>query len=318
MWKAIGLISVFVVAISAYPQSKNQASPSPASYGLAPGKPTPPVKIPVKGGITPAPVATTPSGPVNPFNITFVVSARGLPNKKKDKVDVDPYIKVFTRTGTTQAGTDWTPIGQTDVYTDNDNPDFYNVFSLVWIKGTKQVLHFEVKNKNTLKDDAIGQVDIDVDEYVLQKNQDTTAKLSEVGSIVVKKTTPISFRLYARNVPKMDTFGGASDPFVECFWRKGKDGNDTLFYTTKVIEDVENADWDETIGFPNYQKGADQYWHFKVHDRDSVSGNDFVGETLVEVDPFVQKRAAKVNRLSNDKVKDAKDSKAATLTVTPA
>jgi hypothetical protein len=56
----------------------------------------------------------------------------------------------------------------------------------------------------------------------------------------------------------MDTFGGASDPFVECYWRKGRDGNDTLFYTTKVIEDVESPDWDETIEFANYQKGAGQ------------------------------------------------------------
>jgi len=132
MWKAIGLTSFLVVAISAYPQSKN---PSPAPYGVTPGKVQPPsIPPPIKGGITPAP-----SGPVNPFNITFVVSARGLPNKKKDKVDVDPYIKVFTRTGATQEGTEWKPIGQTDVYTDNDNPDFYNVFSLVWTKGTKQV-----------------------------------------------------------------------------------------------------------------------------------------------------------------------------------
>jgi len=60
------------------------------------------------------------------------------------------------------------------------------------------VLHFEVKSKNTFKDDAVGQVDIDVDEYVLQKNQDTTVKLSDGGSLTLKKTTPVSFRLYAR------------------------------------------------------------------------------------------------------------------------
>jgi len=71
--------------------------------------------------------------------------------------------------------------------------------------------------------------------------------------------------LLCRNVPKMDTFGGASDPYVECFWRKGKDGNDTLFYTTKVIDDVENADWDETIEFPNYQKGADQVYNIHTN-----------------------------------------------------
>lgn len=56
----------------------------------------------------------------------------------------------------------------------------------------------------------------------------------------------------------MDTFNGLSDPFVECFWRKGKDGNDTLFFTTKTIDDTENPDWDQTIEFANYQKGTDQ------------------------------------------------------------
>lgn len=57
-------------------------------------------------------------------------------------------------------------------------------------------------------------------------------------------------------VPKMDAFNGLSDPFVECYWRKGKAGNDTLFYTTKVIEDSENPDWNEIIEFQNYQNKA--------------------------------------------------------------
>lgn len=56
----------------------------------------------------------------------------------------------------------------------------------------------------------------------------------------------------------MDTFGGASDPFVECYWRKGRDGNDTLFFTTEKQDDLENVDWKEIIEFSNYQKGTNQ------------------------------------------------------------
>jgi len=85
-----------------------------------------------------------------------------------------------------------------------------------------------------------------------------------------------------------------------------------LFYKTKTVEDSENPDWNETIEFKNYQKGANYWWHFKVLDADALGSNDFIGETLVEVDPFVQKRAAKVNSLS----KDAKNK--AQLTITPA
>lgn len=169
-------------------------------------------------------------------------------------------MKAFHRTGQLSQIGDWIPIGQTDVIDDNANPEFNNVFWFMWNKGTNQKWHFEVKNKNTItKDDALGQVDVLVDDYVLKNNQDLTIKLNDgAGSLILKKTTPVRFQLYARNLPKMDTFGGASDPFVECYWRKGRDGNDTKFYTTETQTDKENADWNETIEFSNYQKGTSQ------------------------------------------------------------
>jgi len=257
------------------------------------------------------PVASTPAGTQNSYNLTFVVAAKDLPVKKNSLPD--PYIKISHRIGTTQTA-DWTPIGQTDQLEDNANPEFNNVFWFMWNKGTGQQWHFEVKNHNTIsKDDTIGLVDVNVDDYVLKNNQDLTVKLSEGGNLILKKTTPVRFQLYARNLPKMDTFGGASDPFVECYWRRGRDGNDTLFFTTETQQDKENADWNEIIEFSNYQKGTSQYWHFKVFDHDSTTGNDNLGDALVEIDPFVQKRAAKINKLQSDN----KDSKA-TLTVTPA
>lgn len=271
-----------------------------------PGKPK------TASSTTAAPAASTPSGTQNSYNLTFVLAAKELPVKKKNSLP-DPYIKAFHRIGTTQT-VDWTPIGQTDTLDDNANPQFNNVFWFMWNKGTGQQWHFEVKSHNTIgKDDALGQVDVNVDDYVLKSNQDLTVKLSDGGNLIVKKTTPVRFSLYARNLPKMDTFGGASDPFVECYWRRGRDGNDTMFAKTEKQDDKENADWTDIIEFSNYQKGTDQYWHFKVFDYDSTTGNDNLGDALVEVDPFVLKRAAKVNKLQSEN----KDSKA-TLTVTPA
>jgi hypothetical protein len=256
--------------------------------------------------------AAVPSGPGNPFNLTFVVSARDLPVKKKG-AKLDSYVKVSHKTATLQNTGDWIPIGQTETLKDTVNPTFLKVFTFEWTKGFNQKWHFEVKEPHTLsKDVLIGQADVTIDEYVLQKSQDMTVKLSEGGSLVIKKVEPVSFRLYARMVPKMDPLNGASDPFVVCSWRIGKDGNNTEFYKTKVVKDSENPDWNETIEFPNYQKRADMWWHFKVYDEDSVSGNDVVGEALVEIDPFVEKRAAKSTPLS----KDPKNK--ATLTVTPA
>jgi len=281
-------------------------SSTTASYGV-----TPTTKKGAASGIkSPTP---TPEGPANPFNITFVVAARDLPVKKKGS-KVDPYIKIGHKTGTLQEVTkDWLPVGETEKLKANNNPDFLSVLTYEWTKGKNQIWHFEVKAKHSIsKDEILGTADIKIDEYVLQKNQDMTVKLSEGGTLIVKKVQPVTFRLFARMVPKMDTFNGASDPFVECYWRIGNKGNDTLFYTTKTIEDSENPDWNETIEFKNYQKGTDMWWHFKVQDSDSVSGNDFIGEALVEIDPFVAKRAAMNKKLSTD----AKNK--ATLTITPA
>ena len=60
-----------------------------------------------------------------------------------------------------------------------------------------------------------------------------------------------------RNLPRLDPFNGKSDAFVKCYWRRGPNGEEVKFYETKVENDVENVDWNETIEFPNYIKGTD-------------------------------------------------------------
>ena len=60
-----------------------------------------------------------------------------------------------------------------------------------------QKLHFKVKDNNNFMDETLGEAVIDVDDYVA-KGQKTNVSLSNGGSILVQKTTPIKFRLYAR------------------------------------------------------------------------------------------------------------------------
>jgi len=260
---------------------------------------------------------TTAKPTLNTYNLTFVVSAKDLPAKTKT-TKLNPYVKISHRNSSSAANS-WTDLGKTDQLSSTDvNPIWYNVFWFDWTKGTGQVLHFEVKDHHSItRDSVLGTVDLDLDEYVLKKNQDVTIKLSNGGNLIVKKTLPVKFRLYARNLPKMDTRNGLSDPFVECYWRIGKNGTapgvqNHLFYKTKVIDNVENADWNETIEFANYQKGTNQWLHFKVWDLDPATSNDFLGEAIVEVDPFVEKRATKHNKLSTDPKNKGQ------LTLTPA
>jgi hypothetical protein len=57
---------------------------------------------------------------------------------------------------------------------------------------------------------------------------------------------------------KRDTFGGKSDPYVKCYWRRGPDGTDVEFAKTTVINNVVDAEWMEILGFNGYQQGTDQ------------------------------------------------------------
>ena len=62
-----------------------------------------------------------------------------------------------------------------------------------------------------------------------------------------------------RALPRKDQFGGKSDPYVEVYWRKGKEGKeDHSLGKTAVIDNEDNPDFPETFYFDNYQKGSDQ------------------------------------------------------------
>jgi len=95
----------------------------------------------------------------------------------------------------------------------------------------------------------------------------------------------------------MDPFHGKSDPFVKAYWKRGSNGEEIKFYQTETKSDLENVDWDETIEFPNYIRGTDLWWVFKVRDYDGIGSDDDLGQALVEVDPYVSARQTKRVRL---------------------
>ena len=60
-----------------------------------------------------------------------------------------------------------------------------------------QKWHFEIRDHDVMNyDDVLGTVDVDVDQFV---RQDGTyrARLSTEGYLVIRKTTPIAFKLRA-------------------------------------------------------------------------------------------------------------------------
>jgi len=228
-------------------------------------------------------------------NLTFVISAKDIPNK--DYVDtVDPFIKLY-QSSKTQIEPE--KFGTTEVVENSVDPEYTTTFWFIWKKGTGQKWNFKVRDQDDLRpDDHLGEADIDVDEYV-NKGEILNVSLSDGGSLLVQKTTPIKFKLYGRSLPRKDPFSGKSDPFVKCYWRRGSNGDPIKFFTTEVVDNVENVDWNSTIEFPNYIKGTDLWWLFKVRDSDGTSGDDDLGEALVEIDQFVEKRQTKILRLGD-------------------
>jgi len=235
-------------------------------------------------------------------NLYFVVSSKNLPSKDANSGLVDPYVNVFygiIPPDVKKQGTDLDALGVSETINDEANPKWVKVFKVQYTKGTYQKLYVEVHDHDPLNpDDVVGDAYIDLDEYVANGQYLTAPLSSKSGSVVITKTTPFLFTLAVKNVPALDEFGGLSDPFVKCYFRYGKEGKDVKFYETNTVDNVETASWEQPISFDNYQKGTNQFFHFKVRDHDAITGNDDIGESFLEIDPFVEKKMSSVLPLS--------------------
>lgn len=265
-----------------------------------------------KPAIKTGPAAAPVPPPRASGNVTFVLSGTTIPTADSNS-KADAFVTVFSKTGTAAE----VELGRTETLKDQDNPIWNKVFWVDWKKGTGQKLRFVVKDYDTLsRSDVLGEVTVDVDEYV-EKNQNMKVPLKNPadspkikgGFLSIQKVQPTKFLLYARNIPAKDPFSGKSDVYVEVFWRKGMNGTDIPLGTTEVIDDTETPDWKTQFEFANFQRGTEQYWYFHVYDKDSLS-SDNIGDLLVPVDPFVAKRATSINKLKGS---DGK----ATLAITP-
>jgi len=273
-------------------------------------------------------MTTVPGSPVRrpgtskpvPVKLNFVLSARGLPMKDRGCVGgtvQDPLVKLLHKTNRTQK--DWTEFGVTSHINNQANPDWLEVFSYDWIEGAGQQWRFELFDHDLLsKNDPMGYAEVNVDYYVLSKFQELSTKLvnpaagTATGTLQVKNVTPISFRLMADDIPHLDPLGGKSDPYVECYWSHGQNGPLNLFGTTHIIKNVESADWGR-FEFANYKRGTNQWWTFKVYDKDPLPKDDVIGECTMEIDAFVANRSTVIKQLSEDPKKNK-----ATLTIKPA
>jgi len=237
-------------------------------------------------------------------NLYFVLSATSLPSKDANEGKADPYAKVYFGELPPERksfGQDLDKIGETETIINDDNPKWLKVFKVQYVKGVSQKLWVEIGDHDPVNpDDIIGDAWIDLDEYVDNGHHLTVPiKGTKSGSLVIQNTAPFLFSLALKNVPHLDEFGGKSDPFIKCYFRYGKDGKDYKFYETEVINNVDSADWaSPPIAFDHFQRGTSQFIHFVVKDSDSITADDEIGDALMDVEAFVDKKQTSVLRLS--------------------
>lgn len=242
--------------------------------------------------------------PTKQNNITFVLSAKDLPTQD-DRSHADPFVKLYSYEGSNATAEELNRFGTTDVIVNKDSPVWHtNVYWFLHEAGKQQKWRFVVVDHDILDyDDVIGQVDVDVDNFVRQSTGTLNVSLSNGGSLKIQRTYPIVFKLRATNLPPKDRSWwsvGLSDPYVECYYRIGRnspESQDVLFYTTQVITDVESPVFDEIIELPQYVMNSDLFVHFKLWDADTLSGDDFLGETNLISTDLLGKRQGSVQEL---------------------
>jgi len=241
------------------------------------------------------------------YNITFVLAATGLPSAD-DYSKADAFAKLWDyrydnkTSGNNTGEPALNRFGTTAPVMNNENPEWLEVFSFWYEPGTGQKWHFEVRDHDVMNyDDVLGATDVDVDQFVAHKGP-YRAKLSSQGYLLIKRTSPITFKIRATNLPPKDRVWGSegpSDPYCTIYSRIHRAGEDTWLGETSTITDENSPIWPETFEYASYIPGQNQHLVFKVYDDDVFSADDDLGEALISVDELASKRGAVVYPLAH-------------------
>jgi Ca2+-dependent lipid-binding protein len=254
-------------------------------------------------------VALAQSAAVEKAKLKIKVSGRNLVDK--DNVGTsDPY---YILKYSTDMGNSKTEIGRSDTITDQENPDWGNVFEFDFDRRKKQYLYFHVYDEDNLReDDNVGRVWINVADYV-DKGQLTNANLDKGGYLQIKSadstvdtrsgsgpagnlplpagqdSATLKFKVSATNLPTKDDVGfipGRSDPYVIIKYTEGLNGKEKDVGRTATVTSTRNPNWGDVMTF-NWNKNKDQRLHFKIYDDDNLREDDKLGNGWIEVNDYV-------------------------------
>lgn len=252
------------------------------------------------------------SAAISKGKLRFKVSGRNLPDKDTGFGTTDAYFELFE---SLDGGKSKTKLKRSDTVSDQENPDWGQVFEYDFDRNKNQALQFYVYDEDNLReDDTVGRVWINVADYV-DKGQITYARLDkDNGYLIIQsadKPTPIDpnvplgqlpfpagrkdtetlrFKVSASGLPTKDDVGfipGKSDPYVIITATDGISGKERDVARSSTVSSSSNPNWGDVFTF-QYDRKKDQRLKFKIWDEDTLS-DEKLGTGWVEVNDFVAK-----------------------------
>ncbi|CAG7834857.1 unnamed protein product, partial [Allacma fusca] len=93
---------------------------------------------------------------------------------------------------------------------------------------------------------------------------------------VAKSDTRVDFVLSARDLPNMDIFDGAPDPYVIVFYASRSNESYTKVAQTSYISDENNPDWPDVFSFNLTGAFSQQKIQIDIYDSD-YDADDYIG-----------------------------------------
>ncbi|OXA52061.1 uncharacterized protein LOC110852799 [Folsomia candida] len=253
------------------------------------------------------------SAPVSKAKLRFKVSGRNFPDKDTGFGTTDGYFELYV---STDGGRSKTKLTRSDTISDQENPDWGNIFEFDFDRSKNQWLQFKVYDEDNLReDDTVGRVWINVADYV-DKGQITYARLDkEKGYLIIQSAdkpapvdanTPLGqlpfpvgakdsdtlrFKVSASGLPTKDDVGfipGNSDPYVIITATDGISGKERDVGRSTTVSSTSNPNWGDVFQF-QWDRKKDQRLHFKIYDDDTLREDDKLGSAWIEVNDFVAK-----------------------------
>ncbi|OMJ89294.1 hypothetical protein SteCoe_8591 [Stentor coeruleus] len=223
--------------------------------------------------------------------VEIFICARNLANMDSFSKS-DPYCLVYTKAG---ESSHYHEMGQTEVISDNLNPNWRTTIICDYFFETKQLMKFSVYDYDDNKPDNLGEAFTSLGEIVGKGT--IILDLSKKGKLIVRaeevkgSNDNYEFHMKGIKLDKKDLFG-KSDPYL-IFYRSLGSNSWTEVYRTEIIKNTLDPTWKPISISGQKLCNGDKNKPIKIEcfDWDRIGSHDLIGITEVTLEHLSQNGA---------------------------